>query len=581
MSMKTLILAGIVVGGFQEDDPARWVAVLFSARAVDRDEAFIRLLKLGDKAAGALKAAHDIRAQDLLALIEGRLDRLLEILARAKEEAGASMERLLWRAHHICRSLCNDREWPALKAVLTKGGCAEHGMMRGQFYDSYRYVILSPAWTSKSGATFDMRMGFEIDPEPSVEETTRVFVRGAHVSLVLRSRAKTASLMGTDGFPEASVIRAAIAHPMEKADPAEYRMLDRATVEIWDFHRNNSPTDWELQLRLDQASESGDKWVIREFEVVYGTGEVKGLKLKMEDPREGRQGDQGSVTRIDPPEVEEISELRQLKPPDCAIAYGPGDFMTLPPTIRGLVISGEGILQRDFDRIARFKTLTYLELERWKDGRRVRLDVLKQLPEIEGLELHNLFPGDVEHVLSLKRLKAIDILDSSRLKEEDLIRLAGLPSLIAWDLNGCTGMSDRVLRALAQRKGLRHLEWWGRGAPVTNEGLKEVGKLTELRRLAILYARNLTAEGYEHLAGLKKLRELQLGYSGVDDRVMAILGRIKSLQEVWIYGAHEVTDEGLMHMSSLPDLDYMNVESKTATKKGWEALRAKLPGKWR
>src|SRR6185503_10441161 len=102
------------------------------------------------------------------------------------------------------------------------GGCEEYGMMRGQHYDSYRYVILSPAWTSKSGSTFDMRMGFAIDPEPAVDGATRVFVRHVDLSLHLRGSAKVDSLLGADGFPSESVLRSAISHPMETGDLKAY-----------------------------------------------------------------------------------------------------------------------------------------------------------------------------------------------------------------------------------------------------------------------------------------------------------------------------------------------------------------------
>jgi len=579
--MKILILAGLLLGAPQEDDPARWVAFLTSQRAVDRDEAFIRLLKLGDKAAAALKGSTDIRAKDVLALIEGRQDKLLEILARAKEEAGASMERLLWRAHQICAALCDDRDWPALKAVLAKGKCVDDGIIRGQWGDTARYVILLPAWASKSGAEFDMYMSFEVDPEPSPDEATRIFVRGTQVSLHLRSPAKAATLLGGEGFTQDSVLRAAISQDMKEAVASDYSMLNSVHLDYASSRHDDSMLNWSFRIRLRQSSEEGEKWVHRDFDATHGQGEVKSVVATHEYSGEGRGGSQGSVQRLDPPEVEEVTELKRLKPPDCATAYGPGDFKTLSETLRGLVIYGEGILQRDFDRIARFRNLTYLALDNWKSGRRVRLNVLKQLPDLEALELHNLFHSDVEHVLTLKRLKALDILDCSRLTEDDFVRIAELPSLIALDLNDCSSISDRALRALAARKQLRQLDFAGRGAPVTDEGLREVGKLTELNRLSICYAKALTAEGFEHLAGLKNLRELIVGYAGVDDRVMAVFGRIKSLQEVWIYGGDAVTDEGLMHMSSLPDLDYMNVESKTTTKKGWEALRAKLPGKWR
>ena len=332
---------------------------------------------------------------------------------------------------------------------------------------------------------------------------------------------------------------------------------------------------WYFNLRFTVDTGLKGKWLQRSYTAIRIPGGAANL---IQDGRdftgESGGGSQKGLKRTDLPREKRIDEFERFKPADCRVAYGPGDLKTLPADIKGLVLSGEGILQRDFDLIARFRDLTYLELEDWKEGRRVRLDALKELKNLEAVELHNLFKADVPSLLELKHLKALYIRDGGRLTEENLIQLAGLPSLVVWKLPRCP-LTLPVMKVLVERKQLRALE----SGNLSPEVFRELGKLEELRDLDLFPTSGLAPRDFESLAGLKHLTDLQLG-SGINDDVMKIIGRLPALRVLWIYNAHDVNDGGMMNLRSLSELRYLNVESKQLTKPGMRALGDKLPGTW-
>jgi hypothetical protein len=50
-------------------------------------------------------------------------------------------------------------------------------------------------------------------------------------------------------------------------------------------------------------------------------------------------------------------------------------------------------------------------------------------------------------------------------------------------------------------------------SPISDDGLQQIGKLARLERLEIVHT-GFTDKGAKHLAGLKKLKRLQLGSRG-------------------------------------------------------------------
>ncbi|HEU4338940.1 MAG TPA: hypothetical protein VFS19_02635, partial [Planctomycetota bacterium] len=354
--LHLVVFLGALLQIPQDEDPAHWIKLLASDKSVERDEAFIRLLKLGEKAAPALTGSKGVAAQDLLALIERRQEKLLEILGRARDEARGDLDRLLWRAHHICVALCEEREWNPVKAILDRAKCPERGRSRSRDGLKLTYALLAPAWTSKAGARFELQLEFSIDPAPSADEASRILMGDPAVELVLWSGAPLADLR--ESLSKDTFLGASVHEPVD----AEFTLVRSASLHYRSWGAQDAPMSWEFWLWIYLKPTIGAKELTRRFEGWRVSGELKDFRMDKSEVFEPSRGSQGSVSRIDPPQVQETSDLDRLKPPNCQTAYGPGDLKTLPADITGLVLSGEGILQRDFNRISRFTSLKYLEL---------------------------------------------------------------------------------------------------------------------------------------------------------------------------------------------------------------------------
>ena len=62
---------------------------------------------------------------------------------------------------------------------------------------------------------------------------------------------------------------------------------------------------------------------------------------------------------------------------------------------------------------------------------------------------------------------------------------------------------------------------------------------------------------------------------------MEQLGKIGSLQQIWLNGEGEVTDRGLAHLKSLSKLELLVLDRcYGVTSAGIEALKSALPGKF-
>lgn len=109
-------------------------------------------------------------------------------------------------------------------------------------------------------------------------------------------------------------------------------------------------------------------------------------------------------------------------------------------------------------------------------------------------------------------------------------------------------VSDAQLAVILRRlPALRRLHLWG--TPITDEGLRQVGKLSKLEMLW-LDGTAVTDRGVEHLRSLDMLEELLLQHTCVTDRSMPLIAELPSL---WKLALTEtaVTDKGLAELAPL------------------------------
>ncbi|MHB1035957.1 MAG: leucine-rich repeat domain-containing protein [Pirellulales bacterium] len=108
-------------------------------------------------------------------------------------------------------------------------------------------------------------------------------------------------------------------------------------------------------------------------------------------------------------------------------------------------------------------------------------------------------------------------------------------------------------------------------SPITDEGLKHVGKL---RRLEILVLRDspITDAGLQHLAGLNKLRDVGLFGTKLTDAGLQHLVRLPALRSLGL-SHNRITDAGLRMLEGMTQLKSLDLNHTEISDAGLDCLR--------
>ena len=185
-----------------------------------------------------------------------------------------------------------------------------------------------------------------------------------------------------------------------------------------------------------------------------------------------------------------------------------------------------------------------------------------------------------ERVLRFPTDRSIGFLWGTDPKNGSTRRLGNATGAVAVPL-GCRielsihiGRDDDV--DLSSLSGLAHDDLWSialNKQSVADEGLRQVGRLTGLRGLDLCKAREITNTGIGHLAGLAKLKCLDLYSTAVTDAGLIHVRGMMDLEELHL-GDTRVTDEGLLHLQGLPRLKRLNLHGTDVTDAAVPVLEA-------
>jgi hypothetical protein len=137
------------------------------------------------------------------------------------------------------------------------------------------------------------------------------------------------------------------------------------------------------------------------------------------------------------------------------------------------------------------------------------------------------------------------------------------------------GITDEGLRHLRRLHNLKALELplcWG----VTDEGLKDIGSLPRLDSLR-LESGNVTGAGFKHFKCKSRLRKVDLMKCWVTDEGLRELAEFPELEELILTCDYAVTDKGIQQLSPLKHLRELAVSDTQVTRDGAEELRRSLP----
>jgi hypothetical protein len=107
---------------------------------------------------------------------------------------------------------------------------------------------------------------------------------------------------------------------------------------------------------------------------------------------------------------------------------------------------------------------------------------------------------------------------------------------------------DDVLAQLASQPGINQLLLHGTQA--TDEGLKHVGKMATLEALFIWDATSITDAGVAHLAGLKNLKKIHISRSRITDESLVLMSSLPRIEELSLQEGHFPRSLALLFLSS-------------------------------
>ena len=147
--------------------------------------------------------------------------------------------------------------------------------------------------------------------------------------------------------------------------------------------------------------------------------------------------------------------------------------------------------------------------------------------------------------------------------------------IVYLQLTGAVRVTDEHLKLLEGLADLKSLSL-SNVPHITNAGLVHVRGLGSLEKLSLNHNRQLGDEGVLCLRGLTSLKQLELVDVGLTDAGLAALTQLDRLERLKLQGT-KITDDGLPHLRSLAGLKDLWLQSTAVSRAAAEKLKSDLP----
>lgn len=243
----------------------------------------------------------------------------------------------------------------------------------------------------------------------------------------------------------------------------------------------------------------------------------------------------------------ETLRMQRTSVDDAAIAA----FASLPKIKRLFLTQCTQITDAGLQSIQETSTLEVLDLHDCNLISDVGLSAVSQLTRLRGLKLYG--PG---------------------ITNDGIAKLSGLVNLESLSLADCQGIDDGALVHLKKLKKLRELSLFRDF--IGDDGVAHLNGLTAMEKLR-LRDTVVTAKAISELAGMKKLRDLDLSECGLlEDDAMPQVAKLTSLTKLNLW-LTRVSDKGVAALTTLPSLEWLNLDQTEISDEGLKQL-AKIKG---
>lgn len=292
----------------------------------------------------------------------------------------------------------------------------------------------------------------------------------------------------------------------------------------------------------------------------------------------------------------QVSQIRRQQVAVANIEESGGQVRFLRSKEGELLLRGPGWLHRMMGDDG-FRTVHSVVL--FAESNSEFADDLSDLPDLQELQISgdNLSRETLTAVTRLSELRILGLcsFDNSHVTDEWMPKFAKLKHLMMLDVRGApvsddglrhlcnlsqlrtlllaeTKVTDAGLEHLTQLKQLSVLDFGS--LPITDRGLRALRPHAKLRDLS-LHGTRITNEGLVHLKSLPSLTTIGLGRTSINDAGLKVLAQIPTLNRISLERT-SITDEGLQHLQSLP-LQHLSLYGTTITDEAVDRLQQATP----
>ena len=214
---------------------------------------------------------------------------------------------------------------------------------------------------------------------------------------------------------------------------------------------------------------------------------------------------------------------------------------------------------------------------------------VKDIPSLRILSFHESLPritdAGLAHIADMPNLELLCLHGIKDITDDGIAHLAKMRSLRKLEI-GSSQITDKGLAYLSQIKTLASLDLPQDQHGITDTGLAHLGKLPNLRHLAIMRIYFIdpkmnkeyyTDKGLAELAKCRLLEELSIGSPGITDEGMRHVARLTNLKKLNLFGCENVTNNGLAQLTTLKSLEDLSITKSEITIGGLSHLN-KIPG---
>lgn len=185
--------------------------------------------------------------------------------------------------------------------------------------------------------------------------------------------------------------------------------------------------------------------------------------------------------------------------------------------------------------------------------------------------------ADLSRIAALKQLRKLN-LSYTKISDLGLEHLRDLENVTYLNCYYCEFISDGGIAYLKRWTNLEHLNL--RGTEVTSRVFEHIANMKKLKTLDVGFSR-VNDDGFDALASLEKLEELHIGGDKMTGLALPLLRLLPSLKHLDVNGSQRtdsgrwglmLSDLNVSALGALPQLEVLNIGGASVTDVGMKAI---------